>query len=140
MDGVVGRGGVSVGQALAQSVDLHRVPDHLVDVDADCLVDHHVLLFLVASLLQPLIYRNQLVASTEALNLGLPAAEERSERVVDSGLDLVAKNLKVEEDLDAFNQELGITCFEGLLEPLLSGLSELFPHSLEGFDLRLDLR
>ena len=42
-------------------------------------------------------------SSTEACDLGLPAAEQGSEGVIDSRLDLVTKDLEVEEDLNAFN-------------------------------------
>lgn len=43
------------------------------------------------------------LSSTEALNLGFPAAEQRSEGMVYSRLDLVAEHLEVEEDLNAFH-------------------------------------
>lgn len=71
--------------------------------------------------------------------MSFPLVKEGPEGQVDAGLDLVAEDLKVEEDLDALHEPASIPCLEGVLEPLHALVVEFLFHTCQQVELLLDL-
>ena len=55
MNRLIGRGGVSLRESDTERIDLHSMFDHVIYVNADCLVNHDVLFVLTLYTLHPLI-------------------------------------------------------------------------------------
>lgn len=84
------RTGISFTQCNTECIYFECMFDHLVNICADGLIHHDIFLILALDCLQSLI---------KALDLYLPTLKEGSQGLINTCLDLVTQDFKIEKDL-----------------------------------------